>query len=114
NQYPKYANLKARTIVPACDEINKNYHMKIRFEEIKEGKSVTAIKFFFKPVIVLKSTNETTGETKKRFIKHEKINIDITQTSKQKGTNQKSKPAPKKGKKRDGFFSSVINFFRKK
>lgn len=114
NQYPKYANLKARTIVPACDEINKNYHMKIRFEEIKEGKSVTAIKFLFKPVIVLKSTNETTGETKKRFIKHEKINIDITQTSKQKGTNQKSKPAPKKGKKRDGFFSSVINFFRKK
>lgn len=114
DQYKLYGHFKSRTIVPACEEINKNYHMKVHFEEIKEGKSVTAIKFLFKPVIVLKSTNETTGETKKRFIKHEKINIDITPTNKQKGTNQKSKPAPKKGKKRDGFFSSVINFFRKK
>lgn len=114
NQYPKYANFKARTLVPACEEINKNYHMKVHFEEIKEGKSVTAIKFLFKPVILLKSTNESTGETKTRFIKHEKKNIDITQTKKQKDTNQKSKPATKKGKKRDGFFSSVINFFRKK
>jgi len=114
DQYRLYGHFKARTIIPACEEINKNYHIKVRFEEIKEGKSVTAIKFMFKPVIVLKSTNERTGETKTRFIKHEKINIDITQTSKQKFTNQKSKPAPKKGKKRDGFFSSVINFFCKK
>lgn len=114
NQYPKYANFKARTIVPACEEINKNYHMKIRFEEIKEGKSVTAIKFIFKPVIVLKSINENTGEAKTRYIKHEKINIDITPIKKKKGTNQKSNPAPTTGKKRDGFFSSVINFFRKK
>lgn len=114
DQYKLYGHFKSRTIVPACEEINKNYHMKVHFEEIKEGKSVTAIKFLFKPVIVLKSTNETTGETKTRFIKHEKINIDITPTNKQKGTNQKSKPAPKTGKKRDGFFSSVINFFRKK
>jgi plasmid replication initiation protein len=113
-QYPKYANFKARTIVPACEEINKNYHMKVHFEEIKEGKSVTAIKFIFKPVIVLKSINENTGEAKTRYIKHEKKNIDITQTKKQKDTNQKSKPTTKKGKKRDGFFSSVINFFRKK
>jgi plasmid replication initiation protein len=114
NQYPKYANFKARTIVPACEEINKNYHMKMRFEEIKEGKSVTAIKFIFKPVIVLKSTNETTGETKKRFIKHEKKSVDITPETKTKSTSKQLKTTPKKEKKRAGFFSSVINFFRKK
>ena len=114
DQYPKYANLKARTIIPACDEINKNYHMKIRFEEIKEGKSVTAIKFIFKPVIVLKSINETTGEIKTRFIKHEKKHIDITPSTKLKSANQKSKSVPKKNKKIGGLFSSIINFFRKK
>lgn len=114
NQYPKYANFKARTIVPACDEINRNYHIKLHFEEIKEGKSVTAIKFMFKPVIVLKSTNEKTGETKTRFIKHEKKIIDITSQTKLKSTDKKSKTTPKKSQKRGGFFSSVINFFRKK
>jgi plasmid replication initiation protein len=114
SKYNNYGHFKSRTIVPACDEINKNYHMKIRFEEIKEGKSVTAIKFLFKPVIVLKSTNETTGETKKRFIKHDKINIDITPTNKQKSKDKKSKPVSKKSEKKGGFFSSVINFFRKK
>lgn len=114
NQYPKYANLKARTIVPACEEINKNYHIKIRFEEIKEGKSVTAIKFIFKPVIVLKSINETTGKTKTRFIKHEKKIIDITPSTKLKSTDKKSKTTTKKSRESGGFFSSVINFFRKK
>jgi hypothetical protein len=88
--------------------------MKIHFEEIKEGKSVVAIRFIFKPVIVLKSTNETTGETKKRFIKHEKKSVDITPETKTKSTSKQSKTTPKKGKKRTGFFSSVINFFRKK
>lgn len=114
DQYKLYGHFKSRTIVPACEEINKNYHMKIHFEEIKEGKSVTAIKFIFKPVIVLKSTNETTGETKTRFIKHEKKIIDLTPKTKLKSTDKKSKPAPKKSKKSGGFFSSVINFFRKK
>jgi len=114
NQYPKYANFKARTIVPACEEINKNYHMKVRFEEIKDGKSVTAIKFIFKPVIVLKSINENTGEAKTRYIKHEKKVIDITPKTKTKSTEKKLKLAPKKTKKNGGLFSSVINFFRKK
>lgn len=113
-QYPKYANFKARTIVPACEEINKNYHMKVRFEEIKEGKSVTAIKFIFKPVIVLKATNEKTGETKTRYTKPEKKLIDITPSPKLKSTERKSKPAPKKSKNGGGLFSSFMSFFRKK
>ncbi len=114
NQYPKYANFKARTIVPACEEINKNYHMKVRFEEIKDGKSVTAIKFIFKPVLVLTLINETTGETKTRFIKHKKKIIDITSQAKLKNTDKKLKPENKKIKKNGGWLSSVIKFFRKK
>jgi plasmid replication initiation protein len=114
NQYPKYANFKARTIGPACEEINKNYHMKIRFEEIKDGKSVTAIKFIFKPVIVLKSINDNTGEAKTRYIKHEKNVIDITPKTKTKSVEKKQKQTPKKGKTGGGLFSSFMNFFRKK
>lgn len=114
DQYPKYANFKARTIVPACEEINKNYHMKVRFEEIKEGKSVVAIRFIFKPVIVLKSTNENTGETQTKYIKHEKKVVNITPKTKAKSVEKKPKPTPKKGKTGGGLFSSVINFFRKK
>lgn len=114
NKYTNYGHLKSRTIVPACKEINKNYHMKIRFEEIKEGKSVTAIKFIFKPVIVLKSINENTGEAKTRYIKHEKNVIDITPKTKTKSVEKKQKPTPKKGKTGGGLFSSFMNFFRKK
>jgi plasmid replication initiation protein len=114
NKYTNYGHLKSRTIVPACEEINKNYHMKIRFEEIKEGKSVTAIKFIFKPVIVLKSINENTGETKTRFTKNEKNVIDITPKTKTKSVEKKQKPTPKKGKTGGGLFSSFMNFFRKK
>jgi plasmid replication initiation protein len=114
DQYKRYGHFKSRTIVPACEEINKHYHMKVRFEEIKEGKSVTAIKFIFKPVIVLKSINDNTGETKTRFTKHEKKVIDITPSPKLKSTEKKSKPAPKKSKSGGGLFSSVINLFRKK
>lgn len=114
SKYNNYGHFKSRTIVPACEEINNNYHIKIHFEEIKEGKSVTAIKFIFKPVIVLKSINETTGETKTRFIKHEKKIIDITSQTKLKSTDKKSKTAPIKIKKKGEWLSLVINFFRKK
>lgn len=114
SKYTNYGHFKSRTIVPACEEINKNYHIKIRFEEIKEGKSVTAIKFIFKPVIVLKSINENTGETKTRYIKHEKKVIDITPKTKTKRTDKKLKSAPKEPQKVGGLFSSFMNFFRKK
>lgn len=114
SKYTNYGHFKSRTIVPACEEINKNYHMKVRFEEIKEGKSVTAIKFLFKPVIVLKSTNDVTGESKTRYIKHEKKVVNITHKTKSESTSKQSKTIPKKGKERAGFLSSVINFFRKK
>lgn len=114
SKYTNYGHFKSRTIVPACEEINKNYHMKIRFEEIKEGKRVTAIKFIFKPVIVLKLINETTGETKTRFIKHEKKIIDITPKTKTIRVEKKQKLTPKNTPKKDGLFSSVIDFFHKK
>lgn len=114
SKYTNYGHFKSRTIVPACEEINKNYHMKVRFEEIKEGKSVVAIRFTFKPVIVLRSINESTGETKTRFTKQERNVVDITPSKKPKSTRKKSKVAPPKSKNSGGIFSSFMSFFRKK
>jgi len=114
SKYTNYGHFKSRTIVPACEEINKNYHMKVRFEEIKEGKSVVAIRFTFKPILVLRSINESTGEIKKRFTKHESKVIDITPSTKLKSTRKKPKAAPPKSKNSGGLFSSFMNFFRKK
>lgn len=117
-----YNNFKRKAIVHACNEINDKYNFNLRFEEIKEGRKVIAIKFIFKPIAILDVTNETTGKTRKFFTKHE---IKIKQTQ-----NQRSKKAkepilikeqkealvsqPEKPKNSRGFVSSILNIFRKK
>lgn len=58
--YKLYANFKAKTIVHAVDEINSNYDMKLRFEEIKVCRKVTSIKFTFKPTTIQKAFNPHT------------------------------------------------------
>lgn len=53
NQYPKYANLKQKVIKVAVNEINKNTDIHINFEEFKEIRKVTSIKFIIKANKVL-------------------------------------------------------------
>lgn len=118
NKYSRYGHLKARTLVPACEEINKHYNMKLRFEEIKEGKEVVAIKFIFKPVLVIENTDKKTGKTKKRFIKRQKNIVDNTQKTKKVLKTKNSKEHPNStsaimNRKNGGMFSSILNFFRK-
>lgn len=48
DQYPKYANLKQKVIKVAQNEINKNTDLYIEFEELKEVRKVTSIKFYIK------------------------------------------------------------------
>ncbi len=43
--YPKYANLKARVLAPAIAEVNEKTDLFIRFNEIKNGRSVERIEF---------------------------------------------------------------------
>lgn len=43
--YPRYANLKARVLAPAIAEINEKTDLFIRFNEIKNGRSVERIEF---------------------------------------------------------------------
>jgi plasmid replication initiation protein len=64
-----YADLKKKTFNHACQEINNNYDMNLRFEEIKEGRKVVAVKFFFKKTLVHKVTNQKTGIEKNVYVK---------------------------------------------
>lgn len=63
DKFKAYRDFKQRTFAHACQEINDNYDMGLRFEEKKEGRKVVAVKFFFKQTIVTQVTNQKTGKT---------------------------------------------------
>ena len=69
-----YANFKKYTFAHACKEINNNYSMDLRFEEIKEGRKVVAVKFFFKKTKVKKITDKL-GNTRSIY---EKLKLNKT------------------------------------
>ena len=64
-----YADFKKKTFKHACQEINDHYDMDMRFEEIKEGRKVVAVKFLFKKTLVHKVTNRKTGIEKNVYVK---------------------------------------------
>ena len=63
NTFKLYGDFKKYTFVHACQEINDNHDMELSFEELKEGRKVVAVKFFFKQTIVTQVTNQKTGKT---------------------------------------------------
>jgi plasmid replication initiation protein len=63
NKFKLYGHFKKNTFAHACQEINDNYDIGLRFEELKEGRKVVAVKFFFKQTVVTQVTNQKTGET---------------------------------------------------
>jgi plasmid replication initiation protein len=69
NKFKLYGNFKAKILKSACQEINDNYDMDMRFEEIKEGRKVVAVKFLFKKTLVHKVTNRKTGIEKNVYVK---------------------------------------------
>jgi plasmid replication initiation protein len=62
NKFKAYRDFKQRTFAHACQEINDNYDMGLRFEELKEGRKVVAVKFFFRQTVVTQVTNQKTGK----------------------------------------------------
>ena len=61
NALKMYADFKKKTFAHACQEINDTYDIGLRFEELKEGRKVVAVKFFFKKATVHQVTNQQTG-----------------------------------------------------
>ena len=70
NNLKLYADFKRKTFAHACEEINRNYDMNLRFEEIKEGRKVVAVKFFFQQILVNKVINQKTGAVSNVYTKH--------------------------------------------
>ncbi|MGO5066926.1 replication initiation protein [Clostridium sp. LCP25S3_F8] len=58
NKYPKYANLKQKVIGVAINEININTDLNIDYEELKESRKVTSIRFYIKSNIQDKAKSE--------------------------------------------------------
>ena len=82
NKFRLYGHFKKNTFAHACQEINDNYDMGLRFEEEKKGRKVIAVKFFFKPAIVTQVTNQKTGKITNIYSKPK------TQTSTKKKVEQ--------------------------
>jgi plasmid replication initiation protein len=59
-KFPDYNNFKRYTFAHAVDEINSQYEIDLRFEEIKEGRKVVSVRFEFKPTFTRKGYNPTT------------------------------------------------------
>ena len=73
-KFKAYKDFKLRTFDHACQEINANYNMNLNFEEIKEGRKVTAVRFTFKKSTVKQVTNNLTGITSNVYSKYDKNN----------------------------------------
>ena len=59
-KFKPYFDFKKHTFSHACQEINKYYKLDLRFEEIKEGKKIVAVKFLFKKTIITQFVNQKT------------------------------------------------------
>ncbi len=69
NKFPLYANFKVKTFSHALDEINSQYEIDLKFEEIKEGRKVVAVRFEFKPTFTRRVVDPYTGKERNIYIK---------------------------------------------
>lgn len=84
NNLNRYSDFKKYTFGHACQEINDNYDIGLKFEEIKEGRKVVAVKFFFKKTAVCKRIDQdgnihTTYAPPKPKKKIQKVKKDSTE-----------------------------------
>jgi plasmid replication initiation protein len=80
-KFPDYNNFKRYTFAHAVDEINAQYEMNLKFEEIKEGRKVVSIRFeFTKSYTVQQGYNPATKQM---------VNITVKPKRKPKQENSK-------------------------
>lgn len=119
DKFKLYGHFKAKTFAHACQEINDNYDMGLSFEEFKEGRKVTAIKFSFKPIVVNTVINQKTGIIRNIYKKPKLKSVE----KKERGAglsklseildNQLSFDDIKSGQSKFSSFISKIKLFRK-
>ena len=69
SKYSAYKDFKVKTFSHAVTEINSQYELNLKFEEIKQGRKVVAIKFTFMPTFIRKGVDPKTGKEKNIYIK---------------------------------------------
>ena len=69
NKYAEYRDFKRKTFAHAVTEINSQYELNLKFEEIKQGRKVVALKFTFMPTFIRKGVDPKTGKEKNIYIK---------------------------------------------
>jgi plasmid replication initiation protein len=74
-KYALYKDFKLRTFAHAVDEINSQYEIDLKFEEVKEGRKVVAIRFEFKPTFIKKGVDPYTGKVRNVYIKPKQIKL---------------------------------------
>lgn len=84
NKFARYVDFKRRTFEHAVNEINAQYHMNLRFTEIKEGRKIVAIEFHFIPTKIVKAVNHLTGKHKNIYIKPKRKLIEKKVSTKEK------------------------------
>ena len=101
DKFKMYGHFKKKILSHACQEINDNYDMGLKFEEIKKGRKVVAVKFSFESVVISQVTNQRTGKTTNIYSKpkpQSKLRKKITNNSGQLSfDNVKQEAKPLKG-----------------
>ena len=69
DKFKLYSDLKKYTFGHAVEEINATYKMNLKFEEIKEGRKVTSLKFTFNKTKIDKRYNNQTGKYTNEYTK---------------------------------------------
>ena len=81
-KFKLYADFKKNTFAHACQEINDNYDINLKFEEKKEGRKVDKIRFTFTPLVVKKVTNKKSGDKTTIYQKIKRKNVQKLSKSK--------------------------------
>jgi plasmid replication initiation protein len=68
-KFKKYNDFKKYTFGHAVDEINSQFDIDLTFREVKEGRKIVSIHFFFKKTIIRKTFNPHTGKDSNIYIK---------------------------------------------
>lgn len=85
-QYPKYANLKQKVINVSINEINTYTDLHIEFQELKEVRKVTSIRFYISKKKVINEIAASSVDSKIDYINQVKsiIEEDISDTEAKK------------------------------
>jgi plasmid replication initiation protein len=75
NKFKLYGHFKKNTFAHACQEINDNYDINLKFIEKKEGRKVDKIRFTFTPLVAQKIINKKSGEETTIYQKIKRKNI---------------------------------------